>query len=106
MASLDQYESLVAVRNAELTTYWTRYNVQVVLNGGLLVAAFANGSDGRLANLPMWSVSLGGIALAIVWFVMLLQARLRFIDGTSNWSSSKKAKMQCIHYSRTSGAPD
>jgi hypothetical protein len=73
--SPDQYESLVAVRNAELATYWTRYNVQVVLNGGLLVAAFASDSGKRLADLPIGWVSLGGVALAAVWFVMVLQGK-------------------------------
>lgn len=75
MPSLDQYESFVAVRNAEVATYWTRYNVQVVLNGGLLVAAFASKTGERLAQLPIGWVSSGGIALAIVWLVMLLQGK-------------------------------
>ena len=75
MPSPDQYEHLVAVRNAELATYWTRYNVQVVLNGGLLIAAFASPSDSRLLNLPVCLVSLGGITLAIVWLFMVCQGK-------------------------------
>lgn len=75
MPTAEQYESLVAVRNAELETYWTRYNIQVVLNGGLLVAAFASESGTRLAGLPIWLVSLGGAALAIVWLIMVVQGK-------------------------------
>jgi hypothetical protein len=75
MPTTDQYASLVAVRHAELETYWTRYNIQVVLNGGLLVAAFATESRSRLAGLPIWLVSLGGVALAIVWLIMVLQGK-------------------------------
>jgi len=75
MPAPDQYESLVAVRNAELETYWTRYNIQVLLNGGLLVAAFASESGTRFAGLPIWLVSLGGVALAIVWLIMVIQGK-------------------------------
>lgn len=71
MPSLSQYESLIAVRNAELTTYWTRYNLQVGLNGGLLVAAFASESGKRIAEIPIGWVSLGGATLAIIWLVMI-----------------------------------
>lgn len=41
MPSTDQYDSLVAVRNIELETYWNRYNIQFALNGGLLVLLFS-----------------------------------------------------------------
>lgn len=75
MPIADQYESLVAVRNTELETYWTRYNVQVVLNGGLLVAVLGRQSDDRIGTLPIWLVCFGGIILAACWFVMVLQGK-------------------------------
>jgi hypothetical protein len=88
MPSPSQYESLIAVRNAELATYWTRYNVQVVLNGGLLVAVFASESGKRIAELPIGWVSLGGVALAIIWLVMILLGK----DSIHRWDG----QLQCF----------
>lgn len=75
MAAPDQYSSLVAARNTELQTHWTRYNVQVVLNGGLLVTVFASQTGSRIGVVPIWAVSSGGIMLAACWLGMVIQGK-------------------------------
>lgn len=83
MSITDQYEHMIAVRNTELETYWTRYNVQVVLNGGLIVVALASPSGSHLMNLPICLVSIGGFALAIVWLIMVHQGK----DWIHRWDN-------------------
>lgn len=75
MSFSEQYDSLVSVRNVELQVYWTRYNVQVALNGGFLAAAFVSSRESQLAELPNWAVAIGGIALAVVWLLTVIQGK-------------------------------
>lgn len=75
MPSTDQCDSLVAVRNVELETYWNRYNIQIALNGGLLVAVLATPSGSRIGTVPVSLVCFGGIVVALCWLAMVLQGK-------------------------------
>ena len=70
-----QYDSLIAVRNTELQTYWTRYNLQLILNGGLLIAAFTRDKSIPLGQMPPWVISLGGLSLVAIWLGMIFQGK-------------------------------
>ena len=68
------YASLVAARNTELTIYWARYNIQAILNFGLL-AATMQAPGGSLLN-PIPRVILGaGIFLALTWFGLTIMGK-------------------------------
>ena len=58
-----QYAQIVATRNAEIAAVWSRYNIQWLINAGLLGIFVAN-HDG--AFVP-WAMAAAGEVLALVW---------------------------------------
>lgn len=81
-----QYTALVNVRNTELSAYWTRYNIQVVLNLGLVVACLSAKSDSIIGKHLSW-VSLCGILLAIIWLCFAIKSKQLF---TNRWEGHIK----------------
>ncbi len=74
------YTALVNVRNAELSVYYTRYNILAVINFGLIAAVLATAQDSRfLSPLPLWIV-LGGAALSLVWLGFAVVGKRLFTE--------------------------
>lgn len=71
-----QYDAIVAVRNAELQSYWTRYNIQVILNGGLIVAVLAVDRAVLKGRINLWFLASGGFALSLSWVIMILRGKV------------------------------
>jgi hypothetical protein len=67
-----QYQQMIAVRSAELSAHWTRYNIQAVLSSAVLVA-FA--SDRIPTASPARRLVLVAFAevLALVWLAMSIR---------------------------------
>lgn len=61
------YVALVNIRNTEVTAYWARYNIQAVLNYGLLAAALSAKPDMPLLSPVPAALTVVGILLALVW---------------------------------------
>lgn len=62
------YSTLMSIRNAELAAYWARYNIQAVLNLGILTFAFQRWH--QTPPLP-WLVPVLGILLSIIWIFFI-----------------------------------
>jgi hypothetical protein len=60
------YADLIAVRNQELNALWTRFNIHLLINGGLLVAALSAPAD-SLARRP--EAYLFGGSLTGLWYI-------------------------------------
>lgn len=74
------YTALVNVRNTELSVYYARYNIQAVINFGLIAAVLATRQDSRfLSPLPLWIV-LGGCALSLVWLGFAVVGKRLFAE--------------------------
>ncbi|MBN2267757.1 MAG: hypothetical protein JW725_05480 [Candidatus Babeliaceae bacterium] len=69
-----QYTGLINVRNAELAAYWTRYNIQAVLNLGLLVAAVSAKPDSFIGQYIFYA-SIVGFCLALIWLFMTIWSK-------------------------------
>jgi hypothetical protein len=69
-----QYTALINVRNTELAAYWTRYNIQAVLNFGLLAAALSSKSD-SLINRHIFPVAIVGLLLSTIWLLMTIWSK-------------------------------
>jgi hypothetical protein len=70
---LDFVLGVLAARvNTEITTYWSRNNVLLVVNAGLLAVGF-NQHSGLLAAIPL---ALLGITTAVIWFIVAKRARV------------------------------
>jgi hypothetical protein len=67
---MDEYAQLIAVRNNELQLHWTRFNIALVVNAGVLAAAVAGGTGPIVAGLPRWAMPGFGFGLAVVWLLM------------------------------------
>jgi hypothetical protein len=61
------YISLVNTRNTEVTAYWARYNIQAVLNFGLLAAVLSAKPETPLLYPLPAALPAVGILLGIVW---------------------------------------
>ena len=66
------YSVLVNVRNTELTTHWTRYSIQAILNIGLLTVVL---SVDPSKLIPMPVIAIGGLVLATIWFFFTLMGK-------------------------------
>ncbi len=78
------YTALVNVRNTELSVYYARYNIQAVINFGLIAAVLAAREDSKfLTPLPLWIV-LGGLALSMLWLCFVIWGKRLF---TRRWES-------------------
>ena len=76
-----QYTALINVRNTELAAYWTRYNIQAVLNLGLTVATLSSKPDSLLGRHMIYT-ALVGIFLALIWLSFTIWGKLLF---TKRW---------------------
>lgn len=74
--NLDLYSEVVGVRNVELTTLWTRFNIHLLLNGGFLLAILAveRKTDSLLKDLSFVPY-LFGLALSVLWLCAELCGR-------------------------------
>jgi hypothetical protein len=79
-----QYTAFINVRNAELAAYWTRYNIQAVLNLGLLFAALSAEPHSVIGQ-HMFTISIGGFCLAVIWLFMTIWSK-RLI--TKRWDKN------------------
>lgn len=78
-----QYNALVNVRNTELSAYWTRYNIQSVLNWGLVVAYLSVKSDSiisRQLGRYLFLASPCGILLASIWLFFIIKSKQLLTD--------------------------
>lgn len=69
-----QYAALINVRNTELAAYWVRYNIQAVLNFGLLIAALSAKFDSLIAQY-MLCASIVGLCLSLIWLLMTIWSK-------------------------------
>ena len=74
-----QYTALVNVRNTELSAYWMRYNIQAVINLGLVAACISSKPDSIIGKHLFW-VSLCGILLAFIWLFFAIKSKQLFTD--------------------------
>ncbi len=86
------YGYLIATNNAEQQTYWTRYNIQAVVNVAALSAyAVVFKSEDQLpTRFFVVALPIVGLALAVIWCQMTVaggrwmdfwQNRLRDVEG-------------------------
>jgi hypothetical protein len=69
------YISLVNTRNTEVTAYWARYNIQAVLNFGLLAAVLsAKPETSLLYPLPA-ALPAVGVLLGIMWIAFVVVSK-------------------------------
>jgi hypothetical protein len=68
------YSALVSIRNAELTAYWTRYNIQSAINFGLLAAALAS-SENSFIGKHMVYAAIAGLILTLIWIVFVVKGK-------------------------------
>lgn len=74
------YNALVSVRNTELSVYYTRYNIQAVINFGLIAAVLASRQDSMfLSPLSYW-VIIGGVALSLIWLGFAVVGKRLFTE--------------------------
>lgn len=68
------FATIVETRNVELTMHWTRFNIYLLVNGGLLIAVLtANSSKlDSLGRAPYWF----GLVFSILWFISESAGRL------------------------------
>lgn len=70
------YATLVRVRNTELAAYWTRYNIQAVINIGLLAVALSAKHDSLIKqSVFIWFVPIMGIVLSGVWLFFIVNSK-------------------------------
>lgn len=74
MDPLTLYSSVIEVRNTELQLIWTRFNIHLLVNGGLLVAFLTSPNASPLHTAPI-SVPLIGLSLGVVWLASELAGR-------------------------------
>ena len=86
-----QYTALINVRNAELAAYWTRYNIQAVLNLGFLVAIFSGKSNSLIHDHLLLS-SIFGLILSIIWLFITVYGK-RLI--TERWDAHIRQYEEC-----------
>jgi len=77
------YPAFVSVRNTELVAYWSRYNIQTVLNFGLLAAALS-ANPGSFIVQHKILIGVGGIILSFVWVGFILMGKKLL---TERWDS-------------------
>ena len=63
------YSNAINVRNTELSAYWTRYNIQAVLNLGLLAVVISDKIGSNCISKYIAGVCL---ILTIIWIVFIL----------------------------------
>jgi len=63
--SSELYTALLDLRNTELAALWSRFNIHLAVNVGLLVALLA-ASDEKIGKFGMWPYTLGLVAV-MVW---------------------------------------
>jgi hypothetical protein len=86
------YSSLLSVRNTELTVYWTRYNIQAVLNFGLIAVALSAAPNSIIDKFPTL-VAVSGMFLALIWLLFVVFSK-RLI--TDEWDNCVKNYEQSI----------
>jgi hypothetical protein len=78
-AELDAYKQFAAFHNVQETLFWTRNNILVVLQAGLLAASFSIlAKDTGGADLLIGLLGGVGFLLAIVWIGMVLRSEYVF----------------------------
>jgi hypothetical protein len=65
-----QYTAMVNVRNTELTAYWARYNIQAILNIGLMAAMLSSKPNSIMRQYMMYIAPIG-IILSIIWLAFI-----------------------------------
>jgi len=65
----DSYAEIVSVRNAEVSSHWTRYNIHTVLNSTVLFGYLAIGKQSLAGAATAPAIILGSV-LSLVWALM------------------------------------
>ena len=68
------YSSLVAIRNTELSIYWTRYSILSAINFGIIAVALTAGNNSTIHAARTW-ISLGGILIASIWLLITVRGK-------------------------------
>ena len=64
------FSAIVDARNTELGVLWARFNIHLVVNGGLLIAVLTNGGDlGKGLGLARWMAPAFGLVLGFLWLL-------------------------------------
>lgn len=92
-----QYTALVNIRNTELTAYWTRYNIQAVLNLGfaaLAISALVQLKGPFEPNKVLVKIlfAVAGFILAAIWLGFTVQGKKLFVDGWEEWIAEYEDK--------------
>ncbi|HWR83482.1 MAG TPA: hypothetical protein VN285_09270 [Candidatus Deferrimicrobium sp.] len=86
------YTAFANVRNAELSVYWTRYNIQAVINLGLIAAVLGTRADSVfMSPLPAWVV-LAGVMLSLIWLGFTILGKCLFTDRWETYLRNYEAK--------------
>lgn len=77
----DDYSAVVAMRNVELQTLWTRFNIYLIMNGGFLLA-YVSSESGKFLNRHETISATFGFVFALLWLASELAGRhnLRHFD--------------------------
>ena len=74
-AELDAYKQFAAFHNVQETLFWTRNNILVVLQAGLLAASFSILTKGTGGADPLiWLLDAAGFFLAVLWVAMVMRS--------------------------------
>lgn len=75
------YTALLDVRNAELAALWSRFNIHLAVNIGLLFAVLTAQADSSICKLGKWPYVIGLVATAI-WLASDLPDVMLSTSGT------------------------
>lgn len=95
------YLALVNIRNTELAAFWTRYNIQAVLNTGMIAVGLAalKGPD-RLPVAVLLAISVGGATLAVFWLLFAILGKPLFVEGWEEWIAEYEENWLQPHYGK------
>ena len=68
------YVAYVQIRNAELAAHWQRYNFQLAVNFGLLLAVVIRAGDPFVAA-HLHVITIIGAELALIWLLLSVQSK-------------------------------
>lgn len=99
----DLYTALVNIRNTEVSAYWTRYNIQAVLNAAVFAGGLAALKEPNpLPDIILLWLSAGGVILAALWLWFAVLGKRLFVDGWEEWIAEYEERWLAAQY----GFPD
>jgi hypothetical protein len=69
------FTTIVDLRNTELSTMWSRFNIHLLVNGGFLMAFVAGDDDKAFVRSLGHAPYIFGLALGILWLLSEIAGR-------------------------------